>query len=548
MKRIISMLLCVAGLMTSAACSDDGGTDRGFASTLTPEFTFSSDDEIIAGISTVQFTNQTKVEGTSVAEYFWHFGFSGEGNWSEAETPDPVQFKEPGEYMVKLTVWGADGNKATVVHPITVLADNLAPMASFEYAPADVVLNEPVTFSDRSSDSDGEIVKRTWIFPDKQIENQSSVEYTFTQSGNFNVTLKVEDNRGASAEMTQTIYVWDGISLGSGTENDPWVIRSVEHWNKIARSMNVADGEYAADAYYVLMTDVDFTGQEFVAWRSFLGHLNGNGHKLTGIKATHEDFGDADSDEAIFGIVCINDGTIKNISVKANLTSSGNRLGGVVGRNNGVLDGVTFEGSLTGVKRVGGIAGENNKIVVNCATLGGSIVATGENCAGLVGANTNKEAFLINSYSWIDVVALTGANNAGGIIGYGGSDSFAINCYSTTAKVSCGNSNSSAIGYIKKSNLQNIYGNAVFSSAVGSVKNDGSNAPSVWPTPTTAVLSLDQMISGEVTVPSSNAKKASFVEALNAGVDIYNSASFEQKPEGLVLRRWKASNTYPVLE
>lgn len=540
------MLLCVAGLMTSAACSDDGGTDRVFASTLTPEFTFSSDDEIIAGISTVRFTNQTKVEGTSVAEYFWHFGFSGEGNWSEAETPDPVQFKEPGEYMVKLTVWGADGNKATVVHPITVLADNLAPMASFEYAPADVVLNEPVTFSDRSSDSDGEIVKRTWIFPDKQIENQSSVEYTFTQSGNFNVTLKVEDDRGASAEMTQTIYVWDGTSLGSGTENDPWVIRTVEHWNKIARSMNAADGEYAADAYYVLMTDVDFTGQEFVAWRSFLGHLNGNGHKLTGIKATHENFGDPTSEEASFGVIAINNGEIKNLSVEANFTSLGDGLGGVVGINNGIIDGASFKGSLNGGKRMGGITGINNMIILNCANLGGSIISSSEATGGLVGVCKNA-GFVINCYSWVDIVS-SKDTNAGGIIGYGGSDSFAINCYSTTANISSGTDHISAIGYIKKSNLQNIYGNAVFSSAVGSVKNDGSNAPSVWPTPTTAVLSLDQMISGEVTVPSSNAKKASFVEALNAGVDIYNSASFEQKPEGLVLRRWKASNTYPVLE
>ena len=98
-----------------------------------------------------------------------------------------------------------------------------------------------------------------------------------------------------------------------------------------------------------------------------------------------------------------------------------------------------------------------------------------------------------------------------------------------------------------KSNLQNIYGNAALAQVIGSSKNTGTNAPSVWPTPTTGSLTLDQMMSGAVTVPSSGLQKESFVEALNAGVDIFNSATFDQKPEGVILRRWKSSGTYPVL-
>jgi hypothetical protein len=54
-------------------------------------------------------------------------------------------------------------------------------------------------------------------------------------------------------------------------------------------------------------------------------------------------------------------------------------------------------------------------------------------------------------------------------------------------------------------------------------------------------------MSGSVSVPSNNTEYGSFVEALNAGVDIFNSATFSQKPEGVVLRRWKSSGTYPVL-
>lgn len=137
---------------------------------------------------------------------------------------------------------------------------------------------------------------------------------------------------------------------------------------------------------------------------------------------------------------------------------------------------VTFRGD----KRVGGIAGENNKIIVNCATLGGAIRGSDlngdgsvENCGGLVGGNTNKNAFVINCYGWGDSVTLEGGNNSGGLIGYGGSDSFAINCYTTTSVVSAGNSSIGAVGYIKKSNLQNIYGNAALAQVVGSSKNTG---------------------------------------------------------------------------
>ena len=104
-----------------------------------------------------------------------------------------------------------------------------------------------------------------------------------------------------------------------------------------------------------------------------------------------------------------------------------------------------------------------------------------------------------------------------------------------------------AVGYVKKSNLQNIYGNSAVGVAVGRAKNTGSNVPSVWPTQTSRALSLGEMMSGSVSVPSNNTEYGSFVEALNAGVDIFNSATFSQKPEGVVLRRWKSSGTYPVL-
>ena len=86
------------------------------------------------------------MEGTTVAEYFWHFGFSGEGNWSEEAEPDPIVYNQAGEYTVTLTAWGADGNRATVKKVVTVLADNVVPTADFSYSPMMVNVGDEVTF------------------------------------------------------------------------------------------------------------------------------------------------------------------------------------------------------------------------------------------------------------------------------------------------------------------------------------------------------------------------------------------------------------------
>ncbi len=548
MKKIIS-LLCVACLAFAVACSDDKEVDQAFDSVLTPDFTFDDSEEIIAGVDAVQFIDNSKAEGTEISGYFWHFGFAGLGNWSEDAVPNPVMYKDAGEYTVTLTVYGADGNSRSTKRTIVVKAANLAPSASFSYTPETVVVDTEVTFTDTSVDSDGEIVARRWTLPDNTTSTDASVKYTFTKGGTFSVTLRVTDDRGASSEVSKTVYVAGGESSGSGTADDPWVIATADRWNEIAASINgTQPGDYKVGDYYLVTNDVDFSGKNFIAWDSFSGQLTGNGNSLKGITATYTVAeADINADAAIFGVIRINSGTVKDLKIEATLTSNGNRIGGMTGRNNGTLDGVYFvKGTLTGVKRVGGIAGENNSVIVNCAVLGGNISSSGENAGGITGGNTNAKAFVINCYSWMDSIVSSGPNT-GGIIGYGGSDSFAVNCYTTTATVVSGGTYGGAVGYVKKSNLQNIYGNSAVGAAVGSAKNTGSNVPSVWPTQTSRALTSGEMMSGSVSVPSNNTEYGSFVEALNAGVDIFNSATFDQKPEGVILRRWKSSGTYPVL-
>lgn len=209
MKRIIS-LLSVVSLLAPGACSksnDDMNTV--YDSVINTDFTL-PEGEIVAGITPVTFTNTTTVEGTTVTDYFWHFGFAGEGNWSEEAQPDPVVYKTAGEYTVTLTAWGADGNRATVKKIIKVLADNVLPTADFAYAPMMVNVGDEVTFTDRSTDSDGQIVSRKWTLPDGSTSTAESPSYTFTSAGMFRVTLTVTDDRGGESSVTKSVNVRSG--------------------------------------------------------------------------------------------------------------------------------------------------------------------------------------------------------------------------------------------------------------------------------------------------------------------------------------------------
>lgn len=521
------------------SCSDDQVTDQVYDSVLTPEFTYDNTQDILPNVP-ITFTNTSLAEGTEIERVFWHFGYSGRGNWSDEYNPQPVSYKEAGDYTVTLTIWGKDGNKQSIKHNVVITPVNLAPKASFVYAPTDVNLNQEVEFTSTSTDSDGEIVKYKWTFSEGATYETQIVKHTFTKGGLQKVLLEVTDDRGAVGKVSKDIYVIGGENNGTGTKEDPWVIFSVDRWNEIAQSIN-GSGEYTANGFYILITDLNFTGKPFFAWNTFSGYFNGNNHLMTGLTAEGE--------QGPFGVFCANFGTIRNLAVEANFTGKSEHLGGVVGVNeNGVVDGVTFKGNLTSsARRIGGIVGQNEGgVIVNCANLGGVIRGEGENCGGIAGGIAGGSGFIVNCYSWVESVNST-SHNIGGIVGYGGSDSFIINSYSTATDIKGDNNNNGALGYVKKCNVQNVYGNAALSPVIGYEKNSGKYVPSVWANATTGALTLDEMMAGVVVVPSSKAEKANFVEALNTGIDIFEANTMEQKPKGVVLRRWTSNGSYPVL-
>ena len=88
--------------------------------------------------------------------------------------------------------------------------DNVLPTADFSYSPQMISIGTTVTFTDKSTDSDGEIVSREWLFPDGTTSTDINATYTFEQMGMFNVQLTVTDDRGGSNSTSKAINVRAG--------------------------------------------------------------------------------------------------------------------------------------------------------------------------------------------------------------------------------------------------------------------------------------------------------------------------------------------------
>jgi microbial collagenase len=95
--------------------------------------------------------------------------------------------------------------------------ENKVPTANID-APANVKIDKLVSFnSNKSADTDGYIVSYAWDFGDGSINSSKNPTHVYKQAGNYVVTLKVIDNRGATGEATFNIKVNPAYDVGGIT-------------------------------------------------------------------------------------------------------------------------------------------------------------------------------------------------------------------------------------------------------------------------------------------------------------------------------------------
>ena len=197
--RSIRMLAAVTGaLVLGSAC----GGDNGGTGPTPPVANFTVPSCTINVACT--FTDAST--GT-VTGWDWDFG---DGTPHGTTQNPPHTYEAAGTYQVTLTVTGA-GTTSSETNQITIAAAaNTPPTAGFTTACTDGAC----TFTNTSTDSDGDIVSQTWDFGDPTSPENTSDEvngahtYTVTASTvQYTVTLTVTDDDGATATATETVSI-----------------------------------------------------------------------------------------------------------------------------------------------------------------------------------------------------------------------------------------------------------------------------------------------------------------------------------------------------
>jgi len=194
----------------------------------------------------VTFTNSsTDPNGDALASH-WDFG---DGFRSSEASPSHT-YTNAGQYTVTLTVTDAHGlSSQPKQENVTVRAGsgaggspgggvpggpNSAPRADFGASPASGNAPLIVTFSNRSTDGDGDALTAHWDFGDGIESSEMSPTHTYTSAGAFTVTLVVTDARGLSSEPKREDVTVRGIGSGgtpppSGPNHAPRADFRVDH-------------------------------------------------------------------------------------------------------------------------------------------------------------------------------------------------------------------------------------------------------------------------------------------------------------------------------
>lgn len=178
---------------------------------------------------------------------------------------------------------------------------------------------------------------------------------------------------------------------GSGTEDDPYQIATLEQFLAFAASVNDGSAQGYMGQAIALTADIDADGAD---WQPaghmdledmsntncmFMGTFDGRGHTISNV-TFH-----SDTPICGVGVIGMNLGEVRNLTVKSvNIACTDTfsmAIGGAVGYNMGYVHDVTLTGGndIAGVNCVGGIVGGNMGTVTGCAVDGTTIRVLGDN-------------------------------------------------------------------------------------------------------------------------------------------------------------------------
>ncbi|MBO5933535.1 MAG: bacterial Ig-like domain-containing protein [Bacteroidaceae bacterium] len=243
---------------------------------------------------------------------------------------------------------------------------------------------------------------------------------------------------------------WDGeFAGGTGTELDPYLIKTKKHLNNVRNYL---------DAHYKMVADIVFSDEDFSEGGSFYnsgsgfipigskdeafcGSFDGNGYSISNLLI----YISSTSGDAYAGLFAINNGVVKNLGIENGNISvypDSNQYaycGSIAGKNLGTISDCYSTGSVWSRRYAGGITGYNSGTITDCYN-NGAITASKDfdlSAGGIVGYN--YDGIISNCYNNGQISSCTNVVStfmttyyafAGGIVGYG-YDGTVEKCYNT---------------------------------------------------------------------------------------------------------------------
>ena len=255
---------------------------------------------------------------------------------------------------------------------------------------------------------------------DKQLE-----EYIFNENADGSFTIKIENREYQISDTGTTIYIehvvdtTPGVLAGSGTENSPYLIESVE--DLVVFSYNVRSGNRYEGKYVDLKTNLNLASlnsyvdgertdyaeygyngklrdkiqeigfipigdllvppdengiRNYEEYHYFNGNFNGNYYTISNFNINAKIEGDGWNNFGLFSY--IKSGRVKNLNVIGNIvcelnTTKFGNIGILVGSidTNSILENCHSSGQITGFSKYwsfnyGGLVGGNSGTVISC--------------------------------------------------------------------------------------------------------------------------------------------------------------------------------------
>ncbi len=248
----------------------------------------------------------------------------------------------------------------------------------------------------------GETVKLYFALPEGKYDGGFTFTATMTDGTTMDVTSPSTINikRGQITKVKNDV-TYRLFASGAGTEDDPYIIKSVNHWNNLVSVVNKNAAEYG-DKHYMLAQDIDFGNESITPIKNFTGTINGGNYTLSNAK-----IGDGTtSHQAFFYLL---NGTVKNlkfdnITVTGGQASSAASSAAVITAGNSSVAFTIENCHVSNSTVISGPHDENN---------GGSFAG------GLVGRCNNANAIIKNCSVSTSTITATYAD-AGGIAGFFG--------------------------------------------------------------------------------------------------------------------------------